>query len=251
MTLAVSLFAVKPFLLLGTREQQASIDEYESIRRHLGLDAADLEHRQLNDDALDPIDLARYSGIVLGGGPYNASDEVKSERQQEVEAFLFALVDQVVERDFPFLGICYGIGVVTTRLGGRVDSTYKEEVRAIPVTLTDEGRADPLLDGVPPVFEAFVGHKESCAQAPQGAVVLATGDDCPVQMYRVGRNLYVTQFHPELDADDMTTRIRLYENEGYFAPEQMTQLISDVQASTLPGDQHLLLAGFARRYASR
>lgn len=242
---------MKPFLLLGTREQQAAFDEYESVRRHLGVDAADLEHLQLTDLDLSPLDLGRYSGIVLGGGPFNASDAVKSPEQVQIEGFLGDLVDEVIERDFPFFGICYGIGVVTTRLGGLVDSTYKEPVHAVSVSLTAEGEADPLLDGVPARFQAFVGHKESCARLPEQAVLLATGEDCPVQMYRVGQNVYVTQFHPELDADDLATRIRLYENAGYFAPEEMAALIGAVRRTDLPGDQHKPLTAFARRYAVR
>lgn len=246
---AASLVAVKPFLLLGTRDPQAAFDEYESVRRHLQVDAADLEHRQLTDLPIAPVDLDDYSGVVLGGGPFNASDVVKSDVQIEVEDFLGRLVDEVRERQFPFIGLCYGIGVVTMRLGGIVNDIYKEPVHAIEVELTDEGAADPLLEGVPTRFKAFVGHKESCAQPPPDAVLLATGSACPVQMYRIDENLYVTQFHPELDADDLATRIRLYENAGYFRPDEMTQLITDAHTADLPGDQHKILSNFARRYA--
>ncbi|WP_197512259.1 hypothetical protein [Tessaracoccus coleopterorum] len=36
------------------------------------------------------------------------------------------MIDDVIERDFPFLGLCYGVGVLTSTLGGVVDRTYGE-----------------------------------------------------------------------------------------------------------------------------
>ena len=42
---------------------------------------------------------------------------------------------------------------------------------------------------------------------PPHAVVLASSATCPVQAFRVGRNLYATQFHPELDLAGLDTRI--------------------------------------------
>ncbi len=53
-------------------------------------------------------------GILLGGGPWNASDgpETKSVAQRRSERAIAALLDDVVERDFPFLGACYGIGTL-------------------------------------------------------------------------------------------------------------------------------------------
>ena len=72
----------------------------------------------------------------------------------------------MVERDFPFLGACYGIGTVGAFLGATIDRTYPEPISVVPVTLTEAGASDPLLDGFPRGFEAFVGHKEAIARCP-------------------------------------------------------------------------------------
>lgn len=243
--------AVKPFLLLATRDHdQAAAAEYQSVLRHAGLAPDQLEHHRVESEPLGPIDLDAYSGIFLGGSSFNISDEIKTENQRRVEAELSALLDQVVDADFPFLGMCYGIGTVTAHLGGAVDTTYSEAVGAIPVTLTEAGRADPLLDGINDIFHAFVGHKEACKQAPSGVELLATGQDCPVQMYRVGGNVYVTQFHPELDADDLAARMRIYQHAGYFKPSELDDLITMAQASPVNGEQHRVLSNFVRRFGS-
>lgn len=242
---------VKPFLLLATRDHdEAAVAEYRSVLRHTGLAPEQLEHRRVESEPLGEIDLADYSGIILGGSAFNISDEIKSETQRRVEAELAAVVDRVVDTDFPFLGMCYGVGTVTAHLGGQVDRTYTEAVGAVEVTLTPAGRTDPLLEGVGPTFHAFVGHKEACNGTPPGVELLATGEACPVQMYRVGSSVYVTQFHPELDADDLSARMRIYQHAGYFAPSELDDLIAMAQASAVNGEQHRVLANFVRRFGS-
>ncbi len=242
---------MKPFLLLATRDHdEAAAAEYRSVLRHAGLPPAQLHHRRVESEPLGPIALADYSGILLGGSSFNISDSQKTAVQQRVENELAALVDQVVDTDFPFLGMCYGVGTVTTHLGGTVDRTYSEPVGAVPVTLTDDGASDPVLEGISPVFHAFVGHKEASNGVPPGATLLATGEDCPVQMYRVGDNVYVTQFHPELDADDLAARMRIYQHAGYFDPSELDELTSMAYSSPVNGEQHRVLSNFVRRYAS-
>ena len=98
-------------------------------------------------------------------------------------------------------------------------------VEAIDITLTEEGRKDPLLEGLPEVFRAFVGHKESCMELPPGAVLLASSKRCPHHMFRIRKNIYGTQFHPELDFENLEIRINVYKNAGYFPPEDAEKLI--------------------------
>lgn len=242
---------MKPFLLLATRDHdQAALAEYKSVLRHSGLASAQLEHLRVESEPLPALDLADYSGVVLGGSSFNISDSIKSPVQQRVEADLMALVDLIVDTDFPFLGMCYGVGTVTMHLGGRVDREFGEPVGATQISLTPDGVDDPLLAGISSEFHAFVGHKEACNGVPDGVALLATGTECPVQMYRVGNNVYVTQFHPELDADDLAARMRIYQHAGYFDPSELDDLITMAYASQVDGEQHRVLRNFVDRYAT-
>ena len=242
---------MKPFLLLATRDHdEAAMAEYRSVLRHSGLAAAQLEHLRVESSPLPALDLADYSGVILGGSSFNISDSQKTDLQQRVEADLFALVDLIIDTDFPFLGMCYGVGAVTTHLGGTVDRTHGEAVGAVEVTQTADGRSEPMLAGIDERFQAFVGHKEACNGIPTGVTMLATGAICPVQMYRVGANVYVTQFHPELDADDLTARMRIYQHAGYFDPAELDDLVAMAYASGVTGQQHRVLSNFASTYAS-
>lgn len=242
---------MRPFLLLATRaEDQAADDEYAAMLRAAGLDERDLHRIRLEAGPLPELDLDRYAGIILGGGPFDSSDpeDEKSMTQRRVESELRTLLDEVVDRDFPFLGACYGVGTLGVHQGGVVDRTYGEPISAVPVTLTDAGRADPLLAGLPGTFDAFVGHKEACRDLPPTAVLLASSPACPVQMFRVRRNLYATQFHPELDVEGIVTRIRIYQHYGYYPPHTMDEIIEGVRGAVVT-EPPKILAAFVARYA--
>ena len=125
-----------------------------------------LTHRSLGE-----IDLADWSGIILGGGPYNVSDpaDSKSQTQRRVESELLPLIGRIVDHDFPFLGCCYGVGTLGSVVGATVDRTYTEPVGALTVTLTEHGRRDPLFAELPDVFDAYGGHKEGASALPVGS----------------------------------------------------------------------------------
>lgn len=242
---------MRPFLLLATRaEDEAADDEYAAMLRATGLDEPQLHRIRLEAEPLAPLDLDRYAGVILGGGPFDSSDpeDTKSATQRRVEAELRGLLDQLVVRDLPFLGACYGVGTLGVHQGGTVDGTYGEPVGAVPITLTAEGVADPLLAGMPTRFDAFVGHKEACRDLPPSAVLLASSPTCPVQMFRVRSNLYATQFHPELDVRGILTRVRIYQHAGYFPPETLQEIIAGVSGAVVTQPPRIL-ANFVARYA--
>ncbi|MBN9215980.1 MAG: glutamine amidotransferase [Microbacterium sp. SCN 70-200] len=242
---------MKPFLLLATRAEDVPADEeYALFLRFTGLDERDLVRVRMEAGPLGGVDLDDYSGILVGGGPFNASDpiEKKSAVQQRVEAEISALLDEVVARDFPFFGACYGIGTVGAHQGAVIDGIHREPISVIEVRKTDAGRADPLLRELPDAFTAFVGHKEAISVLPPSATLLVRGDACPVQMFRVGHNVYATQFHPELDVDGISTRIRAYAGHGYFAADELDLTLAAVQRLPVVHTGAILRA-FAQRYA--
>ena len=239
-----------PFLLLSIRgEDEAADDEYRAMMRFAGLDESGMHRIRLTHRPLGDIDLSHWSGIVLGGGPYNVSDEAgaKSLTQRRVEAELAGLLAEVIARDFPFLGCCYGVGTLGSAVGAVVDRNHSEPVGAITVEITEQGRDDPLFAGLPDTFDAFGGHKEAASALPSHVTCLASSADCPVQAFRVAANVYATQFHPELDVEGICTRIDVYKNHGYFAPETADSL-KDAARQRIVDHPMTILGTFARRY---
>jgi GMP synthase (glutamine-hydrolysing) len=234
---------VKPFLLLAIRAEDSAADnEYESFLAYTGLDESDLRRVRLERGPLGNVDLREWSGILLGGGLFNSSDPEasKTQVQRRVEADLRGLLDRVISTDFPFLGACYGIGTLGGHQGAVVDRRYAEPIGTVPVTLTRAGRKDPLLSGLPATFDAFVGHKEAISRLPDHAVLLASSPACPVQAFRIGSRVYATQFHPELDAAGLCTRIDVYRHAGYFEAGQAEELKALARGSSVTHPAEIL-----------
>jgi len=242
---------VKPFVLLATRAEDLPADEeYALFLRYSGLSPEQLIRVRLESERMPHLDLDELSGIFVGGGPFNASDpdEKKSAVQHRVEAEFETLLDDVVARDFPFLGACYGIGTLGVHQGATIDRTYREAISVVELTLTEAAASDPLLEGMPRNFNAFVGHKEAISALPPSATLLASSATCPVQMFRVGTNVYATQFHPELDVDGITTRILAYADHGYFAAHELDLTLAAVRRAEVSHTSRIL-RNFVKLYA--
>ena len=240
-----------PFLLLASRaEDAAADDEYAAYLRYGGLEERELRRVRLEAAPLPDLDLADYSGVIVGGSPFTSSDppEQKSPVQHRVERELSGLLDVLVARDFPFLGACYGVGTLGTHQGAVIDRTYGEPLGGVEIELTGAGLEDPILKGMPGSFTAFTGHKEACTALPPHAVLLARSAACPVHMFRIRTNLYATQFHPELDVDGLVTRIDIYRNAGYFPPESAGELMENARQFTVT-EPMKVLRNFVDRYA--
>ncbi|WP_040159144.1 glutamine amidotransferase [Nigerium massiliense] len=241
----------KPFCLITIRDHDdAAAAERESVRQFGGLSADEIVQVRA-EPGLQNVRLDDYAGLIVGGSPYNASDPVKSELQLRIEAELSALVDEAVERDYPLLGICYGVGLLTQRLGGLVTKRYNERPGVTEVRITAAGREDPVFADLPASFIAYTGHKEACAMLPDKAVSLAAGRRCPVQAYRVGDNCYLVQFHVELDAAALEKRMRLYANHGYFRPEELEMLVEENNSAGVGPAPRQVLANFCTLIRSR
>lgn len=244
---------MKPFLILQLRpETDASDDEYSSILRKCGLRPEQTHRIRLDqEDIPESLDVADYSGVIVGGGPGCVSDTPaqKTPMEARIEQQMLSLMPQITERDHPFMGCCYGLGILAHHLGGDVSKArYGEPVGPSVCTMMPDGQIDPLLNGLDAEFEVLVGHKEAVQALPAGAVHLLSSAPCPFQMIRFGNNVYATQFHPEADASDFERRIHVYRDHGYFPPEDADRLVEICHKAnvTVPGE---IMRRFAERYA--
>jgi GMP synthase (glutamine-hydrolysing) len=239
-----------PFLVIQLRPEDETADsELEAIRRYGGLANHEFVRMRVERTGLPEINLADYAAIIVGGSPFDVSapEEDKSPVQKQIESAFMKLLSEIVDVDFPFLGACSGSGLLGNFCGATISGRYAEPVGGTDILLTDEGKNDPLLTGLPNRFRVLLGHKEACDEVPPGAVLLASSAACPVQMFRVRNNVYATQFHPEGDAEGFALRINVYKHYGYFPPETVEELIMAVADEETPEAQ-MILRRFVDRY---
>ena len=140
-----------------------------------------------------------YSALVVLGGPQSANDESP--------AMLLQLrrIEAALHEEIPYLGICLGMQCLVKAGGGKVMKAPVKEAGFVDpngnpyrIDLTAAGRKDPLFGGLGKSFPVFQLHGETVELAKSGMELLATGDGCPIQAVRVGKNGYGLQCHFEL-----------------------------------------------------
>lgn len=154
----------------------------------------DIRRHALGDPL--PTVLDDHDGTVVFGGPMSVNDDLP---------FLRAEIDWIgdvaLTSGKPFFGICLGGQMLAKALGARVYGRDDQrcEIGYFPIRPTREGAA--LFQNPQFVYQWHVEGFE----LPDGAKLLAEGDDFPVQAMRYGDNAFGIQFHPELTTPMMSS----------------------------------------------
>lgn len=139
-----------------------------------------------------------YGGILITGSPLSVRDEAP---------WMPALARwalRVADFGTPLLGVCFGHQLLGETLGGRVERDPSGgEYGSIEITLTPEGKADPLFEGLPEQLSLYAMHGDLLVRAPTASGVerLAGNDGARWQAFAAGPNVRAVQFHPEVSAE--------------------------------------------------
>ena len=113
----------------------------------------------------------------------------------------------------PMFGVCYGHQLLAHALGGKVGYNPTGSELGTQTVELPPAAGDQLLDGLPASFPAQMLHAQTVLQPPPGAAVLARSDQDPHQMFRVGPNVFSTQFHPEFGPDFVRAHLERYQRK--------------------------------------
>lgn len=154
------------------------------------------------NETLGPV--RDYAAAIITGSPANVTDKLPWSEQTA------GWIRDAMDAGLPVLGICYGHQLMAYALGGRVDyNGAGRETGTQMVSLTAQGLADELLQGVPARFAANLIHEQSVIEVPSCATVLAYNEHDPFQMLRLGDRAVSMQFHPEFSAPIMSSYIEV------------------------------------------
>ena len=133
-----------------------------------------------------------HDALVVFGGEQSARDD-------HSHPYLPALAQTmraVSDTGRAVLGICLGAQVLARGFGADNHLGTAPEFGWRDVTLTDDGRADPVLGQLPADFAIFQWHSDTFT-LPEGAAHLARSATARHQCFRLGRATYGMQFHFE------------------------------------------------------
>lgn len=208
-------------LLCPRRGEDVLAAEYDDFLHFTGLAPEELEQRPLETPDASIGSFEGIHGVFIGGSPFTITQPIEPDWQDAVSRSLVRFVADQVGGGIPVFSTCYGSSMLAHYLGGKVDTSFSESAGTSTLTVTPAGREDYLTRDLPEVSTVMTGHKDSVVELPPHATLLATGPTCPVQIYRLGDTVWVTQFHPEMDSERIKRRLSFYENEGYCRPDEL------------------------------
>jgi GMP synthase (glutamine-hydrolysing) len=170
-------------LLLQARRPDDPVagEERASFAARLGpsiaIDTHDLLAGPPEWAALEPYDLV----MIGGSGDYYVSKGNLPQFDLTLEFFR-----RVAKEGFPTFASCFGFQCLVAALGGEIGhDPANTEVGTYELWLTEEGRTDPVLGGLPDHFPAQMGRKDRALSLPDGVIHLASSERCPYQAFRI------------------------------------------------------------------
>lgn len=135
--------------------------------------------------SLDKIKEMNPKGIIFTGGPNSVYGDDSPRYCKEI-----------FDAGIPILGICYGSQLIAYMLGGTVETAPVSEYGRTEVDIDEKTL---LFEGIDDKTVCWMSHTDYIAKAPEGFRITAHTPVCPVAaMECPERNLYATQFHPEV-----------------------------------------------------
>lgn len=124
-------------------------------------------------------------GIILSGSPYSVTDE-RAPR----------LPQGVLESRRPVLGICYGMQLLVSTLGGRVIRSHSREYGRALLFILERGG---LFEGLGSEIVCWMSHGDSVKELPEGFACVARTEGCEYAAVRdKSGKTWGIQFHPEV-----------------------------------------------------
>jgi GMP synthase (glutamine-hydrolysing) len=210
------------YLLLQTRNagDPMAAQEVRCFARALECEISAISVFDLLSSTPSIDTLQQADMLLLGGsGHYSAAtvaDDTNAPDQRRLgSAWLERALDTLREIhriEKPTFASCWGFQAMARAMGGHcVNDVPNAEVGTIELELTGAGRADPIFCALPLKFAAQAGHEDHVIQLPPDAELLASSSRVAEQAFRfIGRPIYCTQFHPELDLAAMLERVIAY-----------------------------------------
>jgi GMP synthase-like glutamine amidotransferase len=149
----------------------------------------DVDHEQF------PVDLGGFDGWVVSGSANSAYEDLPWIHRTE------ELLRKLVADRAPMVAVCFGHQLLAQALGGRV-------AKAPGGWGAGMHRYDFCSEPLPWMEPSPVGgvriiasHQDQVVELPEGAVVIARTDHCPIAAYTLGSSVLAIQPHPEFTAE--------------------------------------------------
>jgi len=124
-------------------------------------------------------------GIILTGGPASVLDEGAPFCDKEI-----------VDLNIPILGICYGMQLLSSIMGGHIAKTDTREYGKVDIYIDDSSKIMKWIDNY---TTCWMSHTYFVNELPEGFRTIARTSNCSnAAMENEEKKIYGVQFHPEV-----------------------------------------------------
>ena len=191
--------------------------------RELGLFSRLYQPRELKDTG-------KPAAVILSGGPRSVT---------EADAPDIAL-EYLESLGVPVLGVCYGMQLLSKRLGGTVAASHVREYG--PAQLVPEPKgAETLFAGLSPSSQIWMSHSDTVKERPAGAEVLGCNQQGVPVALQFRANWFGIQFHPEVT----------HSHEGMTILRNFLALAPSAEKFSIDSFRKLLVEDIRRQTAGR
>ncbi len=150
--------------------------------RELGVYSELLPHTKSLEEIKSIPDV---KGIILSGGPNSVNDQNA-----------FKIDQEILHSGLPLLGICYGMQLIESELGGKVESSNVRQYGRAEIEINSDSL---LFSGLPQKQTVWMSHGDKVTKLAPGFKEDASSDDCPfASVSNPDSKIYTVQFHPEV-----------------------------------------------------
>ena len=133
-------------------------------------------------------------GIILSGGP-NSIYDVDSPKIDKT----------ILSLGIPILGICYGMQLVVSELGGCVNKSDKKEYGKTEVSFD---KSSNICKNLKLKSICRMSHGDSVSKIPEGFTRIASSKNTEyAAIENIDKNIYLLQFHPEVTQTEEGAKI--------------------------------------------
>ena len=185
----------------------AKPEEHQAFAERLGISVEQIQPLDIFSDDMSIDAIQDTDAVLVGGsGEYSVLDE-----HPKVKEFIDFL-GLITTTDIPMFASCFGFQALVLALGGEIiKAPDRAEVGTFVLRPTNACVSDVLFSTLPNPFNAQLGHQDQASMLPNSVVNLASSELTEFQALKVtGKNVYATQFHPELTSEENRKRFRRY-----------------------------------------
>ncbi|HLY63552.1 MAG TPA: glutamine-hydrolyzing GMP synthase [Terriglobia bacterium] len=142
---------------------------------------------------IDDLKRMNPQAIVLSGGPSSVYDPSSP-----------VCDDRVFKLNLPVFGICYGLHMMTWKLGGKVEPATRREYGFTQLEFDSNSQ---LLAGLPSPLRVWNSHGDHIAEVPLGFTVTARTENAIGVIENPATKMYAVEFHPEVHHTDRGAEI--------------------------------------------